>query len=364
MRRRLAGIVGIVVLVALLSAPRTAGQTLSELVRLRSQGESTIQGLGLVLGLPGTGDSADFAAMARSLAEVLRNNGSPVADLAELEDTSSIALVMVTCRIPETGALENDRFDVQIATVGNASSLRGGTLFLAPLRGPFPGDPVFAIADGKIELEAPDVPTAGIVRQGAQMVRPVLMQAPGSGFDLAINPAFAGWAGATQLANRINQEWFGTTRVFGDPIATVRDERTIKIVVPEEQRTDVPAFVAEILATPIALRSLNLPATIIVNKRTGIIQVSGDVRIDAVAITHKDLVISTTTPAPVPLPEAPLVERSRWAPVGTDVSEPDQAKLDDLLAAFNRLDVSVEDQIDILQMLQKTGRLHAKLVIE
>jgi flagellar basal body P-ring protein FlgI len=95
-----------------------------------------------------------------------------------------------------------------------------------------------------------------------------------------------------------------------------------------------------------------------------VIVVTGSVRIAPVAITHKDLSITTTLPEPVPTPEQPLARLETWAGVATEARAAEGARLDDLLTAMERLDVPVEDQIDILMSLRKTGHLQAELVIE
>ena len=83
-----------------------------------------------------------------------------------------------------------------------------------------------------------------------------------------------------------------------------------------------------------------------------------------VAITHKDLSISTTLPEPIPTPNQPVVRQENWAGVSTQARDAETARLDDLLAAMERLDVPVEDQIDVLLSLRKTGHLQAELIIE
>lgn len=346
------------------SLTRANAQTVQEFARLGGEAESALQGLGLVMGLPGTGDNGDSIAMAAPLLGVLQNSGNPVPTIAEIEDTNSVALVMVMARVGPGGGRVGDELDVDLMVVGNATSLRGGVLYLAPMRGPKPGDGVYAIANGRIELEDAEIPTVGTIRRGATLIQDVKTSSATGNMSLRILPAFAGWPTSTEIASRINQEWYGTTQVFGPAVATPVDDRTIALSVPADQGSDIPAFISDVLATPVNPSNFRLPAEVRINKRTGAIIATADVTIGAVAITHKDLVITTTIPEPVATPEQPLVERSSWAGLGTEIGDRERARLQDLTAAFEQLDIPAEDRVEILQMLYQTGKLHARLVIE
>jgi flagellar P-ring protein precursor FlgI len=351
-----------------LSPHAARGDTIGDLVRIAGEQENTLAGLGLVVGLPGTGDAGEELTVARPLFEVLRSMGNTPASLEDLAETQSVALVMVKCVVPEGGARIGDKLDVRVSTLGSATSLEGGELFLAPLRyevrGPIDQDVPLAMAQGTVVVDSAASPTNAMVPAGARMLRDLAMGPLGAAFDLVIDRHFAGHGTAVAIASRINQEWFGTPDLFGPVVATALDGRTVRIAVPDEQRADIPGFVAEVLSYQIELRDLGLPSRVVVNRRTGVIVVTGSVRIAPVAITHKDLSITTTLPEPIPTPEAPIARLETWAGVATDPRQADGARLNDLLAAFERLDVPVEDQIDILLSLRKTGHLQAELVIE
>jgi flagellar P-ring protein FlgI len=184
---------------------------------------------------------------------------------------------------------------------------------------------------------------------------------------LVLRPPFAGWGSASEVASTITQNIYGRAgRALGGlpPVATVLDERSIRIDIPPQERGNAAAFVADILATPINVALLRLPAQVIYNKESGMIVVTGDVEISPVAITHRDLTITTVIPSPEPTHLDPLVETRRWAALSTTARPQERAKLQDLLDAFNQLKVPVTEQIAILSMLEKTGKLHARLVID
>ncbi|MEN0019796.1 MAG: flagellar basal body P-ring protein FlgI [Planctomycetota bacterium] len=353
-------------LLALLAAP-ASGQltTVREITHLAGESEYVLRGLGLVVGLNGTGDSGDSVAMIAPLARVLENSGNAVPGLEALSSTNSVALVMVTCAIPRGGAALNDAIDVRVAVIGNASSLAGGELFVTLLRGPEPGDPVFATAFGSVSVDdAEAAPTVGTVREGAKITRPIELDPPGAVFDLTVKPWYRGYSAVAQIAAAINDEYLPTAAGGADRIARAMSDRTVRVIVPDRDRAEPAAFIADVLSTPVNPALLDLPPRVIVNSRSGTILVSGDVRISPVAITHNGLTITTTTPPPLATPADPLVETSQWGQLQTDADEVEQARLADLQATFRQLDVPAQDQIAVLQMLKKMGHLHAELIID
>ena len=118
--------------------------------------------------------------------------GDPIPDLAELAKRRAAALVIVTCDIPAGGGRTGDVFDVRVSVMHTATDIAGGTLLVAPLRGPLPGQGVYAFARGEVTVENRAMPTIGIVRQGAQLVRDLAVTIDGSSFNLVLQPAYAG----------------------------------------------------------------------------------------------------------------------------------------------------------------------------
>ena len=345
--------------------------SIGSMVRIDGTGASPLHGFGLVIGLPGTGDSGDELALARPLAELYRAHGTPLASLDELASAQSAALVYVTCETPEVGAVADDRLDVRVTPAFSATSLRGGTLILSPLRGPLPGDPVIAMARGLLEFEDPAMPTQGVVRGGAQLITDVLPPDVGAEFDLIIEPRYRGWETARLIASQINgaeSQTFDPETLDpvepSDPIASPSGPSAVRIRIPEHERARSTGFVARILRLGFSPSLLKMPATVRVNKRTGAIVASDDVHISPVAIAHKNLTVTTTTPALPPTPADPLIERSSWETLGTTREPAQEARVADLLAAFKQLDVPIEDQIELLQQIYRAGKLHADLIVE
>jgi flagellar P-ring protein precursor FlgI len=276
------------------------------------------------------------------------------------------------CTIPEGGWRQDDRFDITVMASHNAQSLEGGTLILSPLLAPFIDAqglrPIYAMASGPVLVENPKLPRSGRVRAGAHMIAdPPRTGAVTDSFTLILNKPYAGFAAASEIAATITQTIYGKTGrgLSGlPPIATVLDDRTIRVDIPAAERSNAPAFVGDVLSTPITVALLKLPKQVICNQTAGKIVITGDVEISAVALTSADLTITTTLPPPAPTPDNPEVRTARWAGIGVGAKDTDRAKLQDLLGAFNQLNIPVSDQIALLEMMEKAGKLHANLVRE
>mgnify|MGYP001203512068 CR=1 FL=1 len=363
-RRERIGLAALALFLALIGAfcPFAHGASVKEIARLEGQGRSVLRGTGLVIGMPGTGDSAEDLVLARPLARLLENEGIPIANFEELANSRSVALVMVTCEVPSTGARSDDQLDVFVSSLNNAQSLQGGRLFLAALRGPLPGQGVYAIAEGPVVLEGGN-PAAGRVRAGATMIRSIDMMTvtPDGAINLTIDPAYAGWSTSQLLASIINQHRLGLEET-GEEIARAVNERVVRVRIPDVERPDPANFIADIMGIRFDASLLDLPARIVVNEREGAIVATGSVEIGPTLITYRDLVINTAPPTPQGA--AQVIQPSRWAAVQTNARPNETARLQDLLQAFRQIDVSVDDQIAILNMLRRSGNLHAEIVVD
>jgi len=354
----------LVVLVAGASAAKASD--VRDVVRFRGQGDSVVHGYGLVVGLNGTGDSGSELVAARPLAQALAQMGQPVGDLSELASGNAVALVYVTATVPSTGAMVDDHLDARVSTVHSATSLEGGELMLTMLVSPDKqSQRVYAVAQGSVALPDGDLPRTGVVSGGARMVREVRTTPPiSASFDLVVDRAYTGYSAVSHIAQQINDAYFLTTDPGSEKIARAIDERTIRVRVPEVERRNPASFVDSVLRTEVVPSQLGTPATIRANRSTGAIVVTGDVRIEPTVITHNDLVITTTLPPPERTPEAPVVENKTWATLETGGTEAELTRAQALLEAFERLDLPATDQIEILEMLDASGRIHGKLIVE
>lgn len=360
MRRRIVTIISIFVL-GLLAQQAHAGKTLREIARIKGQGASVVQGLGLVVGLDGTGDSASELVMARPLAETLKNLGNPI-PVDELGKGKSVALVMVSCRIPRDGAKTDDVFDVSVSAINSAKSLEGGRLLITPLIGPRRERVVYAFAEGELTIPDDNMLTGARVARGAQMVRDINTTPSISGsFDLIIDQSFSGMGAAASISAEINQQYLLTASSIDNSVARAIDGRTVRITVPITERDRPAAFFGDIMQTDISSALRKLPAQVRCDTSSGIIIITGDVQVSPAVITHKDLTITTTVP---PLPGEEITQTSEFAAVYAGDDEVDTSRLQDLITAFDQLDIPPVEQINILKMLRDSGKLHAKLIID
>lgn len=343
-----------------LSAPDAGATSIQEMVRIQGQGDTILQGFGLVMGLPGTGDSGENMMIAKPMVALLEQQGLPIS-AADLEDSNSIAIVEVTCRIPEQGARSDDRFDVTVMAINNPQSLAGGQLFLTPLRGPYASHGVYSIAEGAVEIEG-DNPTTGKVRKGARITRDILAPSISSdgSLTLIIDPNVSGWTTSQLIASTINQDRVGFDD-DADEIAFALDDRSVRVRIPQAEQRDPAGFISDILSIRFDPSLLSLPARVVINEREGVIVVTEDVEISPTILAHGDLMITTISQAGTPGADG---STSRWATLDTTNGAGGSTRLRDLLSAFKQLDVPVNDQIAILMELHRTGALHAELVID
>ena len=346
-------------LVAAVSS-RVEAVQIEDIVRLKGSETGKLVGMGIVVGLDGTGDGGDFGPAMRPLAQVIGRLIDPTVVAYELRDADNVALVSLVAELPDSGAREGDRVAVHVACVGAASSLRGGRLFMVPMVGPTPDAPVFAFAEGAVVLEDEEVATVGIIEDGAQLTRDVLT----SNLDdlgrlqLVIHPDRASWSTANNIASLVN----GLMSPDGPAVARAVDPRNVVVAVPEVERRDPAAFISQIMQSYIDASQVETAARVVINERTGTIVVSGDVEMDPVIISHKGLTITTILP-PIPVtPDNPEIAVDNF--VALDPDRRGGAKLADLLAAFNQLRVPAEDRIDIIKLIHKSGKLHAQMVTE
>lgn len=345
--------------------------SIQEIVRLEGYAKTPLRGIGIVVGLRGTGDSGQELLLARPLAKWYENNGNPLGDLRELGKSKSAAMVTISCEVPEGGGRSGDTLDVYVQASHAAGSLKGGTLILSPLFAPGAVPPdrlqeaVYGFASGPLTIEEADVPTSGRIRLGAQLARDIRPKAVGDQFNLIIKPYYRSFATAQTIAGEINGIVADLENTESTAeIAQALDDSTVRVMIPKHERGNTAGFVANILSKRFSPSLLDLPAMVVVNERTGSIVVTGDVEISAVTVGSDRLIVTTTTPPPVPTPTDPLVRRDNWVEFGSTGSTGERARITDLLEAFKQLNVPVKEQIAILSQIDRAGRLHGKLIRE
>jgi len=348
----------VVILVLVLGATARAARV-ADVTRLGGQRTNVLTGMGLIIGLKGTGDGGKFMPAIEPLAQML-GRFSNQASLADLKDANNVAVVMLTVTVPQNGAREGDQFDVYVSSIGAASSLRGGRLFVTPMMGPNPNAAVgglFGLSQGPVVIEDTSTPTVGVVRNGCVMEvdLPMMLIDSNSRFTLVIDDAAASWTLANTIAKVINSEGGE-----GSQAAVAIDPKNIVVTIPPEERGTPDAYIARVQRLPIPM--IPSEARVQINDRTGTIIITGDVEISPVIISHRGLTISTITPPAVATARTPVVTTRDM--IAIDPQNSGGAKLRDLLVALDQLKVPAEERISILKELHKSGKLHAKLEVE
>ena len=329
-------------------------------MRIKGHETSKIVGMGLVVGLPGTGDGGDFLPAMRPMAKLINTLIDPTASTVELGDGENVALVSLSAEIPAEGVREGDKLDVYVSSVGPAESLAGGRLLLVPMIGPSKDSPRLAYAEGPIVIEDPQAPTSAVVFDGAQMTRDIRAQYldPYGRMTLVVTAEDASWSVANNIANLIND----LIAPDGPAVAKAQDAKNIVVRMPRGQRENPAPFISQILSTYIDPSQVASGARVVINERTGTIIFSDDVQISPVGILHEGLSVTTVTHEPQPTPVNPQVETK--PSVILDPEDRGGARLSDLMAALDQLKVDSDGQISILKAIDRAGRLHAKLIVE
>jgi flagellar P-ring protein FlgI len=336
-------------------APSALAVKIADITRLDGERANTVVGVGLVFGLKGTGDGGSYLPTMRAFAELLKKMENPVA-LPDLSNASNVAMVMVSVNLPDGGIRNGDQLDVKVMTMGSATSLRGGNLFLAPLVGPTPQAGVLGLARGDIDLDDPVVPTRGIIRKGAMMEVDLPVEVISNGtITLVLQDSSAHRVTASTVAKIVND-----AEGNGQRIAVAIDGKDVIVQIPENERGRPNDFISRILQLPV--RMLPTEARVVVNRKTGTIIITGDVEISPCVISQKGLTIATVTPPPVPSARNPVVTERRA--LGLDTTREGGARLQDLVDALDAIKVPTDDRISIIEELEKSGYLHAKLIVE
>lgn len=358
----------ILLLLALL-AQSAAAIRIKDIAYVQGARSQQLIGYGLMVGLNGSGDTQRSTFTLQSVASMLKRFGLtvPQNDLR----LRNVAAVMVTATVPGF-AKEGGTIDVIVSSMGDATSLQGGTLLMTPLSG-LDGE-TYAIAQGPISVGGMSVrangnevrrnhTAAGRIPGGGLMERSLV-----SGLvrdsSIAVILLEADFTTATRVADAINAK-------IGERVARANDGSSITILVPSQIRAEDRLI--EFIST-IELLDVNpdVIAKVIINERTGTIVVGGNVTIQPVAISHGGLNIEIESMPMVSQP-APFSQGQTTVTQLTAVSAGEDsttvmafdgsATVQDVAKTLNALKVTPRDIIAIFQALKRAGSLNAELVI-
>ncbi len=339
-----------------------------DIARVQGVRENQIYGLGLVVGLQGTGDSAGAKANIQMIANMLESFGITVS--ANELRLRNIAAVMVTADLP-TSLRTGDRLDVTVSSIGDARSLQGGFLLQTPLEAA--NGEIFAVAQGAVSIGGFIVrgggasaqvnhATVGSVPGGAIVERELQTYDFASGGSISMVLLQPDFTTASRLVQVINA-------VYQADIALARDQATVEIKVPADYLHNVVGFIAELEELPV---QPDVNARVVINERTGTVVMGASVRIAAVAVAHGNLRVQIQAKPvisqPPPLSEGiSVVDRE----ISVEVEdEPSQfavlggtANVQDLVDALNAVGASPRDIIAIFQAVKAAGALFGELII-
>ena len=353
-------ILGCAVLAAFfaLASEAMADLRIGDVCRIKGQEENVLHGMGLVVGLKGTGDS-DNKATLRALAHYMEllghrvgtsQTGQPM--LEELKNVKNVALVFVTATIPPGGAQQGDHLDCTISAI-SAKSLEGGQLMLTELYGPLPGDKtVYALAQGLISIDDALRPQSARIPLGCQLEKKVenaFITKDGK-LILVVNKDHSGFLMTQQLETVINQQPDLAGSTSGNKIARAIDQVQVEVAI-HPNYSDNPAYFASLILDTRLYRP-QTDSKVIINERKQALIVGADVEIGAVAVMHKNRLIQIGDN---------LVNEAVGFETVTDGSKP---KLTALVDALNNLKVPTADVIDIIKMLKHKRALFGELIIE
>ncbi len=339
---------------------------LQSICRIKGMETNELTGVGLVVGLNGTGDSAKKSGvMLRNLAELYRRHGFLVESLSELTTTDSIAVVSISVTVPGAGVREGELLDATVSTLGDASNLDGGQLLWTILRSG-PGKQPLAKASGRISAQGMN-PRVGTVQNGSQMIENIRSNIiPVGSFSATIllDHGHASIATADAIANRITQEFALDINTPGEVTAVAEDAKNIVVYFDPASQSDPNSLLASILTINLDQQLLQTPARVYIDTVARVITFSGDVEISPVALTTGSLTITRIDPEPVATAANPLMRTDRFSTLASDGSTQAKAKarLQDLVDMLKAMEVPFNEQVAVLHALEASGHLHAKVI--
>ena len=363
----------VAVLAILFGVPREArAERVKDIASVAGVRTNQIVGYGLVVGLDGTGDQTSQAPFTiQSIRNMLAKFGVTIPSNVNPQ-LKNVAAVVVHAELPpfvKTG----QTIDVTVASIGNAGSLRGGSLLMTPMRG-IDGE-VYAIAQGAMAVSgfgangkdgsriSFNIPSSGRIPNGATVEREVQTNFASTP-NVILNLNTPDFTTAARLAQGIN-------KMLGDGTAEALDAVSVKVAAPVDANQRI-AYVSTLEG--IEVDPGEAPARVIVNSRTGTVVIGSHVRVTEAAVAHGSLTVTITERTDVSQP-APLSRGGSTVatPRSTiEISQPEQARmflfhagvnLDEIVRAVNQVGAAPGDLVAILEALKAAGALRAELIV-
>lgn len=347
------------------------GARLKDIAMLKGARNNQLFGYGLVIGLPGTGDKANELTES-SMGLILKGLGVDVK--SQKMDTKNAAAVVVTATLPPFSKV-GQQLDIQLASIGTASSLDNGTLMMTSLKGP--DGKIYAMAQGKVMVMKREAKGGGGSAGGGASVNLVSGTISGGallekeiGWDVSQekqlkyvinNPDFTT---AVRIAKKINDE-------LGGKYAVANDASTVDVMYPYSLESNPIELIAQIESLEV---EANRRAKVIINSKTGTVVLGEQVRISPVAIAHGNLKLEIKNQAADGNRGVAAAGQPNAQAGAAGASEGEAAKkimlvkpgpsISEVVSAINDTGASADDLIAILQALKSSGSLQADLEMQ
>jgi flagellar P-ring protein precursor FlgI len=353
-------------------APQAHAERVKDIATVAGVRTNQLVGYGLVVGLDGTGDQTSQAPFTiQSIRNMLAKFGVTIPSNVNPQLKNVAAVVVHADLPPFTKA--GQTIDITVASIGNAGSLRGGSLLMTPMRG-IDGE-VYAIAQGAMAVSgfgangkdgsriSVNVPSSGRIPNGATVEREVqnnFAQTP----NVVLNLNTPDFTTAARLAEGIN-------KTLGDGTAEAIDAVSVKVTAPVDPNHRI-AYVSTLEG--IEIEPGDAPARVIINSRTGTVVIGSHVRVSEAAVAHGSLSVTITERQDVSQPN-PLSRGGETVvtPRSTiEIQQPEQARmfvfnagvnLDEIVRAVNQVGAAPGDLVAILEALKEAGALRAELIV-
>ncbi len=344
---------GLLCVLGFFAGPKPADALkIEEIAHVEGVTDNLLVGYGLVVGLPGTGDTKLSPFTRQSLTSALSRLGVNISKLQSKIHGHNVAAVMLTAKLPPFSRL-GGRVTVRVSSVGDASSLTGGTLLMAALKGP--DGAVYVTAQGVVQTTPEKKDKTGktaAAPAGGGKKGPTFSGTSGHLTDggLVIRNVPVVYNGRKHLWLNLDQPSFltasrvvrGINADFGGAVATAQDAGTIDVRVPDGQEGNVVAFMARILSLEV---TPDTRPVIIINQESGTIVIGRGVRVFPCAVSQRNLSVKV----------GGGTGQAGFSRVGGSVT------LRSLVRALNQIGTGSRDMIAILLALKEAGALDATI---
>ncbi|WP_275974369.1 flagellar basal body P-ring protein FlgI [Shewanella pneumatophori] len=346
---------------------------LMDIVDVQGIRDNQLVGYGLVVGLDGTGDRTQVRFTSQSIVNMLKQFGVQIDDKTDPK-LKNVAAVAVHATVPPL-ASPGQTLNITVSSLGDAKSLRGGTLLMTPMRA-VDGE-IYAVAQGNLVVGGVsaqgrngssvtiNVPTVGNIPNGA------LLEAPmNSDFNdnenIVLNLIDPSFKTARNIERAVNE-------LFGPDVATADSSAKVIVRAPKSNRERV-TFMS--MLEELQIEQGRKTPRVVFNSRTGTVVMGGDVVVRKAAVSHGNLTVTIVEQESVSQPNGAYLGQAQGETVVTTDSQididtgnghmfvwPEGIALNDIVRAVNSLGASPMDLMAILQALNEAGALEAELVV-